>query len=376
MTVVKDIVLDFLYVIAQRRLSAARNLMQLGLAIAVAALGIGSLVFSMSFNGIVLTADTNSSAVSPFLINIFLVIGELALISGIVLELYQQFLGEGSQANRAKSIDLRSLSQGSAPKLSVEFPNTIEASGTRESLFLQKKTDESLEDWLDRSTQVLTNFAQTELVELNQHESEHPLAIGATAHIPHCFTLGFLVANRRLVNYYCWDRDSKKEEKSRWVDTRDKRTRGQSISEGIKDFLSGRIDDEKEVKKLGLSIELSIKSDPEIFLEKAELDAVCQIKLSKQYIGNLFSEKEQVKIISEIRELMNNQLLKKYSNVEELHITITGQNSFIMRFAADLNQNHIPRAIKIYHFENNSYPWCFNLSPNSDEVSFTVFKNN
>ncbi|OCQ17949.1 hypothetical protein A7985_25060 [Pseudoalteromonas luteoviolacea] len=372
----KDVILDFLYVIAQRRLSAARKLMQVGLAVAVAALGVGSLVFSMSYNGIVLTADTKGSAVAPFLINILLVIGELALVSGIALEVYQQFFGEGSSAKRAKSIDLRSLSKGSAPKLSTEFSNTIEASGTRESLFLQQKTDESLEDWLDRSTQALTNFAQTELVELNQHESEHPLAIGAIAHIPHCFTLGFLVANRRLVNYYCWDRDSKKEEKSRWVDTRDKRTRGQSTSEGIKHFLSERIDDEKEVKRLGLSIELSIKSDPEVFLEKTELDAVCQIKLPKQYIGNLFSEKEQVKIISEIRDLINNQLLKKYSNVEELHITITAQNSFIIRFAADLNQNHIPSSIKIYHFENNSYPWCFNLSPNCDELSFTVFKSN
>ncbi len=376
MIVVVDVVLDFLYVIAQRRLSAARKLMQIGLAIAVTSFGVGSLVFSMSYNGIVLTADTNSAAVSPFLINIFLVIGQLALVSGIVLEVYQQLLGEGAPANRAKSIDLRSLSKGSAPKLSAEFPNTIEASGTRESLFLQRKADEPLEDWLDRSTLALTNFAQTELVELNQHESEHPLALGATAHIPHCFALGFLVANRRLVNYYCWDRDSKKEEKSRWVDTRDKRTRGQSTSEGIKHFLSERIEHEKQVKRLGLSIELSIESAPEVFLEKAELDAVCQIKLPKQYIGNLFSEKEQVKIISEIRELMNNQLLKQYSNVKELHITITGQNSFIMRFAADLNQNHIPSVIKIYHFENNSYPWCFNLSPNSDEVSFTVFKSN
>lgn len=370
-----DIILDFLYVIAQRRLSAARKLMQVGLAVAGIALGIGSLVFSMSFNGIVLTADTNGSTVSPILINTFLIIGELVLVAGIVLEIYQQFWGEASQANRAKSVDLRSLLKGSAPQLSKVFTQTIEGSGTRKSLYLQQQRDELLNDWLDRSSESLTHFAQNELVELNQHESEHPLALGAIAHVPHCFALGFLVANRRLVNYYCWDRDSKKEEKSRWIDCRDKRTRGQSISGEVKGYKSNNICSEKEVKKLGLSIEFSIPSDPEVFLEKAGLDAVYQIKLPKQYIGNLFSEKEQVKIISEIRELMNNQLLKKYSSVEELHITITGQNSFVMRFAADLNQNHIPKVIKVYHFEKNDYPWFFNLSPNSDVVNFSVPTN-
>ena len=370
-----DIILDFLYVVAQRRLSAARKLMQVGLAVTGIALGIGSLVFSMSFNGVVLTTATNSSTVSPTLINIFLIIGELALVSGIMLEIYQQFWGEASQANRAKSIDLRSLLKGSAPQLSKVFTQTIEGSGTRKSLYLQQQKDESLNNWLDRSSKSLTHFAQNELVELNQHESEHPLALGAIAHVPHCFALGFLVANRRIVNYYCWDRDSKKEEKSRWIDCRDKRKRGQSISGEVEDYVSDNINSEKDVKKLGLSIEFSIPSDPEVFLEKADLDAVCQIKLPKQYIGNLFSEKEQVKIISEIRELMNNQLLKKYSNVEELHITITGQNSFVMRFAADLNQNHIPSVIKIYHFEKNDYPWVFNLSPNSDVVNFSVLTN-
>ncbi len=371
-----DIILDFLYVIAQIRLSAARKLMQVGFAIASLALGFGSLVFSMTFNGIVFTADTDSSMVSPILINMFLIIGELALVSGILLEIYQHFLGEASQAKRAKSIDLRSLPKGHAPQLSKVFSQTIESSGTRKSLYLQQQNGESLNDWLDRSTNALTTFAQNELNELNQHDSEHPLALGAIAHVPHCFTLGFLVANRRLVNYYCWDRDSKKEEKSRWIDCRDKRTRGQSISGQVKTYLSGNISSDKDVRKLGLSIELSIPSVAEVFLEKVNLDAVCQIKLPKQYIGNLFSEKEQVKVISEIRELMNNQLLKQYSNVAELHITITGQNSFIMRFAADLNQNHIPSVINVYHFEKNNYPWFFSLSPNSDEVKYSLLTNN
>lgn len=366
-----DIILDFLYVLAQRRLSSARKLLQVGLAVAGISFGIGSLVGSLSFNGYSFTADSNSSPISPIFINIFFFLGLLFLIIGLLLELYERFLGEASQAHRGKSVDLRSLPKANAPNLSKSFPLTIESSGVHEDLYLYQYNNENLSDWLLRSTTALSRFSNESLVRLNEFEREHPLSVGAIAHVPHCFALGFLIANRRQVNYYCWNRDQKKEDKNRWIDCRDKRTRGQSIKNNITVIQANYIKTPLEVTKLGLSIEVSIPSNPENFLNKVGLDAVCQIGLPNQYIGNLFSEREQVKIISEIRWLLNNKLLKDFCNIEELHITISAQASFIMRFGADLNQNHIPSIIKVHHFDRSNYPWCFILSPNSDNLEFS-----
>jgi hypothetical protein len=367
-----DVLLDFLYVIFQRRLSSARYLIKSGLSIALVFLGVGSLVGSVSYEGFSLNIDSGSSSVIPFIVNSFAIIGLISLVAGTLLEIYERFWGEASKDNRAKSIDLRSLSQANAPKLSKSFPSLVESAGIHNDLFLIQHSDESLSNWLQRSTTALTSFAKDDLVKINHYESDHPLALGALAHVPHCFALGFLIANRRLAHYYCWNRDRNKSDKSRWIDCRDKRTKGQSTNGFVKTVMSSDVDTPEEVKKLGLSIEMSITSKPEDFLTKIGLDAVCQIGLENQDIGNLFSEKEQVKIIGEIRTLLNNDLFKKYPKIEELHITITAQASFVMRFGADLNQNHFPSVIKVYHFENQKYPWCFNVSPNKTDVEYSV----
>lgn len=367
-----EILLDFLYVIFQRRLSSARYLIKSGISVATIFLGLGSLAGSVSYQGFNLNIDSGSSSVIPFIVNFFAIIGLISLVIGILLEFYGHIWGEASKGNRAKSIDLRSLSQANPPKLSKSFPSLIESSGIHDDLFLIQNSDDSLSDWLQRSTTALNHFAKDNLVKINQYESEHPLALGALAHVPHCFSLGFLIANKRLTNYYCWNRDLNKNNKSRWIDCREKRTKGQSTSGFVKTVMSNNVNNPQEVKKLGLSIEMSITSNPKNFLTKIGLDAVCKIGLKDQTIGNLFSEKEQVKIVGEIRKLLNNDLFKKYPNIEELHITITAQASFIMRFGADCNQNHFPSVIKVYHFENKKYPWCFNMSPNKTDIKYSV----
>ncbi|CAH7232075.1 SAVED domain-containing protein [Vibrio chagasii] len=366
-----DVVLDFGYVIAQKRLSSARYLMKIGISVAGLFLGLGSLVGSVSYDGFTLSADSNSSPVIPFVINGFACLGLVSLAIGILLELYEHLWGEASKGNRAKSIDLRSLAVAKAPTLSKSFPSLVESSGIHDTLYLEAKSGENRTEWLTRSTKALSKFAQEDLVKINDFESDHPLAMGALAHVPHCFSLGFLVANRRLVHYYCWNRDSKKVEKSRWVDCRDKRTRGQSTSGQVNVIQSEHVTTAEDVTKIGLSIELSIPSNPQNYLEKTGVDVVYQIGLKNQSIGNLFSEKEQVKIVCEIRELINNDILTQYKNLEELHLSITGQASFIMRLGADMNQNHLPKIIKVYHFENQNYPWYFELSPNRDSVQFS-----
>lgn len=367
-----DVLLDFGYVIAQRRLSSARYLMKLGAYMMLACAGVGSVVGSITKGALTLTLDSNSSPVLAFLINLIVILGAITFIIGLIIELCERFMGEGATKNRAKSIDLRSLSQANAPKLNIAFPTLIEASVVHQDLYLSRKEGEPLSEWLSRSTQALNYFSINHLVKLNDYEDDHPLALGAQAHVPHCFVLGFLIANRRLVNYYCWNRDLNKDEKSRWIDCRDRRTRGQSTEKHIKVQRADHIVKDSDVKKLGLSIEMSITSNPDAFMKAARLDAVYQIGLKNQVIGNLFSEKEQVKIISEIRQLLNEVVFKRYPKLEELHLTITAQASFIMRLGADFNQNHFPQAIKIYHFESQGYPWCFNVSPNKNNVGYSI----
>jgi hypothetical protein len=369
-----DVVLDFGYVICQKRLSSARLLIKTGIRTLLATIGIGSIMAALSYNGISFSTDSNEPVVSPLIINSAAIFGLLSLVMGVCLEFYERILGEAAKFNRSKSIDLRSLSKAHAPKLLDSFPLVIESSGIHNDLFLHQDANESVEAWLKRSTEALSNFANINLARMNEHERNNPLAIGAVAHIPHCFALGFLIANRRLTNYYCWYRDLDKAEKNRWIDCRDKRTRGKSIKEGITVFPLEQISPD-QITKLGISIELSLPSDPKLFRQKTGVDVVYQISAENKSIGNLFSEKEQVKIVKEIRDLVNNEILSTYRNVKEFHITIAAQCSFVMRLAADMNQNHFPEVIKVYHYEKSGYPWCFELSPNQDSLKFALSNN-
>lgn len=366
-----DVILDFGYVICQKRLSSARLLIKTGTATLAATIGIGSIVAVLSYNGISLSTDNNEPIVSPLVINSAAAFGLLSLVFGVFLEIYERIWGEAAKINRSKSIDLRSLSKAHAPKLQDSFPLVIESSGIYNDLFLHQDTNEPVDAWLKRSTKALSNFANIDLARMNEHERNNPLAIGAVAHIPHCFALGFLIANRRLTNYYCWYRDLDKTEKNRWIDCRDKRTRGKSIKEGITVFPSEQTAHPDQIKKLGLSIELSLPSAPQLFRQETGVDVAYQISFKNKSIGNIFSEKEQVKIVKEIRDLINNEILLTYRNVEEFHITIAAQCSFVMRLAADMNQNHFPEVIRVYHYEKSGYPWYFELSPNQDSVKFS-----
>ena len=124
-----EVILDFVYVIFQRRLSSARYLMKTGLALTTVFAGIGSLVGSISTEGMTLSVDNNSSPVWPFLINCLVILGLFFLIIGFLIELYERLCGEASNAHRAKSIDLRTLSEAKAPTLAKSYHSTVESSG-------------------------------------------------------------------------------------------------------------------------------------------------------------------------------------------------------------------------------------------------------
>lgn len=362
-----NILLDIVYVIIQRRLSSARYLVKTGCVLLV--VGIPSLVFSFNYQEFSFLVDTASSPTPVVLSNLIGWLGFITVIAGLILEVYTHFYGEAQAKKRAKSIDLRSLNGAAAPTLSDSFEQTIEPAGINHDLFLWKDEEQSQAEWLENSIRVFNNFAKNSLARMNSFEPQKPLALGAIAHIPHCFSLGFLVGNKRLTQFYCWNRNAEKADKNRWLDCRDKRSQGQSLLNPVQIFQNDLASD-FDVQKVGLSIEISDSNDVHLFQDSLGLDAVAKLEVREKYIGNMFSEREQVDLVSQVREFINSKINTKYPNVKQLHITILAQCSFVMRLGAEFNQNNIPNEVFIYHFDRARYSWCFYMSPNSSKINF------
>ncbi|WP_435235289.1 SAVED domain-containing protein [Psychromonas sp. PT13] len=362
-----NVLMDIVYVILQRRLSSARYLIKTGLILL--SLGIPSLIFSFTYQDYSFLVDTANSPTPVILSNLIGWLGAITILFGIILEGYTHFYGEAQAKKRAKSIDLRSLNGAAAPTLSDSFEQTIETAGINHDLFLWKDEDESQTQWLKESVSIFNNFAKVNLARMNSFEPQKPLALGAIAHVPHCFVLGFLVGNKRLTQFYCWNRNTDKADKNRWLDCRDKRSRGQSLHKPVTIIMNDSIND-TGVKKVGLSIEISDSSDVNLFKQKLDLDVVAKLEVPNKYIGNMFSEREQVAFVTQVREFINSEVNTRYPNVEEVHITILAQCSLVMRIGAEFNQNHIPNKVFIYHFNRTRYEWCFYMSPNSRKINF------
>ncbi|MDV5393028.1 SAVED domain-containing protein [Shewanella xiamenensis] len=356
-------ILDFLYVICQRRLSAARYLISSSLKLFGLTVGV-SLVVNVSHGDFGILIDPNSSPVANLFVNIAYLIALLVFSCGAFLEFKERLYGEASSTKRAKSIDLRSLNNSPAIKLCDQFEVTIDQAGLHDDLYLDQQLNESTVDWLSRTCKQFDDFASIKLANMNKHEPMKPLALGALAHVPQCFVLGFLVGNRRLVNYYCWNRDNERPQKNKWVDTRDSRDRGTRIKKEVALLYKNGINP-NNVVRWGLSIEVSFNNDHNNFMTDLNLDAVSKIEVEQKGVGNLFSEVAQVGVVSRIRSYIN-ETMRTFPQLKEIHITITGQASFLMRLGADFNQNHLP-TIKIYHFDrnNNTYPWCLVLNPST-----------
>lgn len=354
-----------------RRLTTGNNLVKYGSLIMLA--GFGLPAFTITYNSIsgdetkLDFSDTSVSDIS----SLALMVGVCLILIGIIFIIFERYKGEAAPRNRAKSIDLRSLKGAKAPKLCDIFTSTIDQAGLYEQLYLENDIFEESgakqpSEFLPITARKLTDFSILFLKKTREEEPLKPLALGAIAHIPYCFAMGFLIGNKSSVNYYCWKRDQENTKRTKWIDCRDKLDLGQSAN--FDTTINTHLKD-TDVKHLGMSIEISIKSDDELFIKQNQLDACCKITVPQQRIGNVFSDVEQIRIINQIIDYFNNDLSKRFINLSVLHISISAQASFVMRFGAQLNQNHIPQ-IKIYHFENRHYPWYLILNNGSDEVGW------
>lgn len=332
---------------------------------------IGSLAFQFNNGEYSFIIDTASDSTYEIVTLVGVYVSILMILVGFLFEVYSMLFGESASKNRAKSIDLRSLDGAAAPTLCSSFSSTIEPAGLHDDLFMWKSRKQTMDDWLNESCAKFQKFYDESLRRLNGFEPSKPLAIGAIAHVPHCFTLGYLVGNKRLVNYYCWNRDNKKQHKERWLDCRDARSRGQQLL--CSEIMERSQVPDSQVNKLGISIEVSFDNDLETFFEALQLDRAIAYRIESRRVGNMFSDVEQSNFVAALRTEINNTLLNKYPNVTEIHLTLMAQASLIMRIGAEFNQNHFSQNIYVHHFDGSGYPWSLQIN-RDQEINYTISK--
>jgi CBASS immunity sensor of nucleotide second messenger signals len=297
-------------------------------------------------------------------------VGPLIILVGLTLIVYEKLKGESSLQHRAKSIDMRSLHGSTAPKLCDDFSAVIDQAGLHNDLYFESKIytredKQPASEFLPIITDELHSFANGFLRKA-RNEPLKPFALGAIAHVPFCFALGFIIGNKSQSNYYCWSRDKKK-----WIDCRTRPDFGSSAHFTIwqKEGIS-----KNEITSVGMSIEISFTSNEKVFISSNDLNVCVKVSVDNQSVGNIFSDVEQTRIVGQVREYVNNDLRQQFPKLTELHITIMAQASFIMRLGAEFNQNHMPKTY-IYHYESNSddnYPWNLQLTPGIEKIEWNV----
>lgn len=321
-------------------------------------------------------SSTDTSSLTIYIQNVisdpsvFDWLGALVIVVGLILILHERFYGEAAPHNRAKSVDMRSLKGALAPKLCDTFSATIDQAGLVddlyfvEDIYIDGKEREPL-SFLPVVTQKLEGFSRSFLPKARK-EPTKPIALGSIAHVPFCFALGFIVGNKSLTNFFCWNR-----EKREWVDCRDKLDSGLSAEFEI---TQAKAVANENVTTIGLSIEISFHSDEAVFSAFLGLDRCVKVYVKNQFVGNIFSDEEQARLVSQIRDYVNKSLIKNFPNITELHLTIMAQASFVMRLGSEFNQNHIPK-IFVYHFRpdrENCYPWRLELTPGLEKIDWCI----
>lgn len=317
-------------------------------------------------NGLVFSFS-DGDALPTWLVIIFILLSIILIVLGIVLIVLDWIKNRNEKKNKSKGITLLSLPISKPPQLEVQFYETIESSRTSQYSNLIKREGESNFDWLKRSERSLNEINNSVIKDLELESQNLILAVGAIAHVPQVFALGFLLGNRRNINYYCWDRDRNDKENNNWVDVRS--YMGFRVKSDCRLIKS---EGSSNIERMGLSIEVSMNNDELNFMKKLNLDAVAVVHINNKKIGNLFSYEAQFSLISTIRNYLNNDVFNKNKNIKELHITVMSQASFILRLASEFNQNHFPSVIKVHHYEAQEYPWCAVMEPGKSNVKFEI----
>lgn len=205
-------------------------------------------------------------------------------------------------------------------------------------------------DWREAITGKLRSIHDF-LEQSGRSNPDMKLAIGAIAHVPLLAAIGYYLTNRTGAIFYCWNRD-----KRAWINTEDHTDTG-------KRFHIECIKGESNAQQVGIILQCSIPVNTDEFLEQTNCKACYLVSLDKVALGNLFSAHEQQRLCREFRELYNQTIRPQHPKINRLDVTIAAQPSFVMRLGGEFNQNHMPEEIRVWHFENQKYPWSLSIFP-------------
>lgn len=207
-----------------------------------------------------------------------------------------------------------------------------------------------IDDWREAITEKLRSVREF-LEQSGRSNPDMKLAIGAIAHVPLLAAIGYYLTNRTNAIFYCWNRD-----KRTWINTEDH-------TDGGKRFHIECVKSSGNSQQVGIILQCSIPVNTEEFLKQTNCEACYLVSLDRVGLGNLFSAHEQQRLCREFREFYNQTIRPQHPQINRLDVTISAQASFVMRLGAEFNQNHMPEEIRVWHFENQKYPWSLSIFP-------------
>ena len=175
------------------------------------------------------------------------------------------------------------------------------------------------------------------------------IVYAGVAPVPMVAAAGHAVSNMQNVHVADWNRQDKKWHFSTDLDDNEIVKCESAISNGSEESVC-------LVIELSLPISVDkIRSDfPDIDCYK-----VSWVDDSPRY-DKLCSVDKQNRIVSEILNLINSEILPHKTGLKEIKVFVAAQASFVFRLGAALNQGHLPK-ITFYHYnpdhKDSIHPW-------------------
>ncbi len=186
---------------------------------------------------------------------------------------------------------------------------------------------------------------------------------GAVAPVPMLAAAGHLVSNMQNVHIADWDRENKKWHFNEQLDDGEKLS-FENMNKRTNDATSVNI-------AISLSLPLRLNNIDEEFPEGALVNVTFE---SGDYgYDKICSEKKQERLVKNILEYINNEIIPNFPNLEKVDFFVAAQASFVFRLGSVLNQGHLPKIV-FHHFnpkhEVKTHPWgiAFNGAVNGYEV--------
>ena len=231
----------------------------------------------------------------------------------------------------------------------IEFDNSHKTTNIDE---LQKQLDQ-----ISRLPQTIKDSGRS----LNNGKKH--LVYSAVATVPMLAAAGHLVSNMQNVHVADWDREAKKWHFNELLDD------GEKLNFEI---LNKK---DNQTTSVNIAISLSLKLRLNNIETEFPGSAFYQVSLDSGDHGydKISSEAKQERLVKNILEFINNEIIPSYPKLEQLNFFVAAQASFVFRLGSVLNQGHLPKVV-FHHFnpvhEVKTHPWgiAFNGKVNGYEV--------